>query len=424
MKNIIINLLKSKVFKNGIWLTILQIVNTIIPVLTIPYITRVLGSSEYGVFSIALNWILYFQVFVEFGFGLSGARKVALIGNDKKRLNELFNNIISSRIILLIASFLLLNVVALVSQFDLKNYICMIILFIMIVGTTFQLTWLFQGKQDMKFITIINVVSRVVSVILIFLLVKKPSDIYLYCLLYSITLLLSSVISIIVSKKKYNLRFSFSKKNDVLKEINDGKYLFASSAMSKIFSGFGTTILGILASSSITGIYSAIYKIPYVLTMFFSPISQAIFPYNSSRFKNSYNEGVNNVKRIAIPILAVFIMMSIIIIVFNKIIIIKLFGKEYAEYSLIIIPLILQFIFAAINNFLGIQILVASGNQELYSKAFFIGCIAIIISNIVLGKLYGIYGVSIAAALGEFVLTISLCINLKRLKGRLKNEKN
>lgn len=54
----------------------------------------------------------------------------------------------------------------------------------MIIGTTFQLTWLFQGKQDMKFITIINVTSRIISVILIFLLVKKPNDIYLYCALY------------------------------------------------------------------------------------------------------------------------------------------------------------------------------------------------------------------------------------------------
>ena len=70
------NVLKSKVFKNGFWLTILQLVNTVIPILTIPYITRILGAEEYGVFSIALNWVTYLQVFVEYGFGLSGARKV------------------------------------------------------------------------------------------------------------------------------------------------------------------------------------------------------------------------------------------------------------------------------------------------------------------------------------------------------------
>ena len=110
-------ILKSKVLKNGIWLIILQIVNTIIPVITIPYITRILGASEYGVFSIALNWILYLQVLVEFGFGLNGARKVAMLKeNNKKELNKIYNDIISSRIVLLIISFVVINIIALVSN--------------------------------------------------------------------------------------------------------------------------------------------------------------------------------------------------------------------------------------------------------------------------------------------------------------------
>ena len=201
-------ILKSKVFKNGIWLTILQIVNTIVPIITIPYITRMLGASEYGVFSIALNWILYFQVFVEFGFGLSGARKCALLNNNEQDgLNQLYNNILSSRMFLFVISFISLNIIAFTSGFDLKIYISMLILFIMIAGTTFQLTWLFQGKQDMKFITIVNVISRLISVILIFAFVKSENDLYLYCFFYSITLLLSSIISNVIAYRKYNLRF-------------------------------------------------------------------------------------------------------------------------------------------------------------------------------------------------------------------------
>lgn len=417
MINKIKHLTKSKVVKNSLWLTILQVINTVIPILTIPYITRVLGTEEYGVFSIALNWILYLQVFVEFGFGLSGARKVALIeekGNEK--LNSLYNNIITSRVFLFIISFVILNIISFVSGFSLKTYLCMLILFIMIIGTTFQLTWLFQGKQDMKFITIINVISRAISVILIFLLVKSQNDIYLYCFLYSITLLLSSIISIGVAKKKYKLKFKFSKFSEIKNEILDAKYLFASAAMTKIFSGFGTTILGIFSTTSITGIFSAIYKIPYVLTMFFSPISQALYPYNSSKFKKSYTDGVKSVKKVCVPVFLVFGMLSLLIILFKDIIVFLLFGSEYSKYSMIVIPLVIQFIFAMINNFIGIQILVASGNTKKYSKAFTIGCLAIVISNLILGKLWGIIGVSIAAALGEIILTISLYYNYKKME--------
>ena len=416
MKNKIGKIIKSKVFKNSIWLTILQIVNTIIPVITIPYITRMLGASEYGVFSIALNWILYFQVLVEFGFGLSGARKVALLKDDEQsKLNQLYNNIISSRIILLVISFILLNFIAFISGFNLNMYISMIILFMMIIGTTFQLTWLFQGKQDMKFITIINVISRTVSVILIFIFVKSSSNLYLYCFLYSITLLLSSIISIIIAYKKYNLKFKFSKLKEIKEEINDGKYLFASSAMTKIFSGFGITVLGMISTTSITGIYAAIYKIPYILTMFFLPVSQAIYPYNSSLFKDGFNKGIKSTKKIFMPIFIFFLIPSIIIILFRTLIVNILFGNEYNSYSIIVIPLVLQFLFAIFNNFIGIQILVASGNQKKYSKALLIGCIAIVIFNVILGKLYDIYGIALASVTSEVLLTIALLISYKKL---------
>ncbi|MEF2641557.1 MAG: flippase [Clostridia bacterium] len=423
MKNNFKKIINSKLFKNGMWLTILQLVNTVIPVVTIPYVTRILGSNEYGIFSIALNWILYLQVLVEYGFGLSGSRKVALLKeNEHAQLNQLFNNIISARILLLIVSFVALNIICIISAFSLQMYISILILFIMIIGTTFQLTWLFQGKQDMKFITIINVTSRIVSVILIFLLVKKPNDIYLYCALYSITLFLSSVISMIVARKKYNLKFSFARFDAIIKEFKDGIYLFASSAMTKIFSGFGVTMLGIYTTASITGIFSAIYKIPYVLTMFFSPVSQAIYPFISKEFSKGDEEGKKCVRKIGIPIFIIFGIFSIFIIVFNKIIINLLFGMEYSNYSIIVVPLVIQFLLAIINNFIGIQTLVASGKQKNYSKAFAIGCIAIVASNVLLGKLYGIYGVSIAAPIGELVLTISLIFQLKMLERSEKND--
>lgn len=416
MKQSINKIINSKVLKNSIWLTILQVVNTVIPFLTVPYITRVLGTNEYGLFSITLNWILYLQVFVEFGFGLSGSRKVALMGEkESNKLNELYNNIISSRIILLIVSFILLNIIAFFSHFSLRMYICIMILFLIIFGTTFQLTWLFQGKQDMKFITIINVISRTISLILIFLSVKSEKDIYLYCFLYSITLVLSSIISILVARKKYGLKFKFASLSSIKEEINDGKYLFASSAMSKIFSGFGVTILGIFATASLTGIFAAIYKIPYVLSMFFYPISQALYPFNSSNFKKDFDTGVRSVKKICIPVFTFFLLISIFIVIFRKIIVNILFGTEYLDYSIIVIPLIIQFLFGMINNFLGIQILVASGNNKKYSQAFTIGCVSIVILNILLGKIYGIYGVSYAAMIGEIVLTLSLIYKFKTI---------
>ena len=374
MQNRLSHILNSKIIKNSFWLTILQCVNTIVPMLTIPYITRVLGTSEYGNFSTALNWIIYFQVIVEYGFGLTGAKKTA-VANDHSQVQRIYNNIISSRILLLIFTFIILNMIQIIFKFTLKIYICMLLLFLMIIGTSIQLTWLFQGKQDMKFITFVNTFSRIVSVIFTFLFVKRASDIYIYCIFYSFTILLSSLVSIFIAHKKYRLKFDFS---------------------------------------SIGNIKNELYKIPYILTMFFSPISQSFFPFISKEFSDSYTNGIKKIKQVCVPVFCLFVFFSICIILFRKILIFILFGEEYLEYSIIVIPMICQFIFAMINNFLGVQYLVANNQQSLYSKAFFVGCLGIVISNLILCSFFGIYGVSVASFVGEFILTLSLVYEIRR----------
>lgn len=421
MKNKLDKIIKSKVFKNSIWLTVLQFVNTIIPTFTIPYITRILGTEQYGIFSKALNWIIYFQVLVEFGFGLTGARKTAII-REKENLQELFNNIISARILLLVFSFILMNIISFFSNFDIITYVCMNLLFIMIISTTFQLTWLFQGKQDMKFITIINTISRIISICLIFIFVKTKNDVLLYSFLYSVTLFISSFISMVVAYKKYKLKFTFSKLNDIKKEIIEGKYLFYSSAISKVFSGIGITILGFFSTNSMVGIYSALTKIPFVLNVAFSPISQALFPFCSLKFKESKKIGIKTVKKIFLYVFCVYFIISFILILLNEGIVNILFGKEYLTYSKALLPLVIQFLFAIINNFIGVQILVASGNQKRYSKAFSLSCVAMIILNIFLGKFFGIYGVSMASLCGEFILTLLLIYQFKCFKEGVIND--
>lgn len=420
MKTRINRLLKSKLVKNSMWLFVLKIMSTIIPMLTIPYITRILGATEYGIFSIALNWVLYFQVIVEYGFALTGARKIAL-DSSKENIQNLFNNIISSRLILFIVSFALMNILSLIFHLNIEIYLCMILLFTMVFGTALQLTWLFQGLQDMKFITITDSISRIVSVILIFLIITDSSDIYLYCILYSITTLLSSIISLILVKKKYNLKFKFATFSNIKKELADGKELFASACATKIFSGIGLTILGIVTTKRITGIYSAISKIPLVLTYMFAPISQALYPYSSEQYQKSFDYAINKIKKIAVPIAIFFTIISLIIAIFRNLIIFKLFGSEYVDYSVVLIPLVIQFIFAIINNFLGIQILVASGNQKKYSKVFIIDSTLMFILNILLGYKYKIYGVAFANPIGEIVLTILLYFEVSKIKkGRSK----
>jgi Membrane protein involved in the export of O-antigen and teichoic acid len=407
-------IIKSTIFKNGMWLYMLQIFNTVIPLVTIPYITRILGSSEYGVFSFSLNIVSYLQVIVEYGFVLSGSRKIS-IDNDKSHIANIYSNIMCCRMLLCILSFASLLVVGQCMNFSEKQTKCMLILFLMVTGTAFQQIWLFQGVQKMHYIAIAGILARTISVACIFLFIHSPNDIYFYCLYYAVTNVIIGIAGTLFARFMLGIRFHLAPIGDVILELKDGWYTFTTSMMSKIFTGIGVTVLGIYGTNSQVGVYSAIQKVPLLLSFAFAPIGQIIYPYVSPIYYRSFSEGQQKVKKIAKYILIPFVFGGIIIVVFSNPILSWLFGPEYAMYSAITLPLILWMLTSICNNFLGIQTLVAGGFFKQYSFAFNIGVVTMLLLNFLLGRIFNIYGIAWAAFISEFILSCMLSFQIGRV---------
>jgi PST family polysaccharide transporter len=414
MTNLIRQCFKSTVIKNGMWLYVLQLFNTLVPLLTLPYIIRILGSEQYGVFAYALNIVGYFLVFVEYGFNLSGSRKVVM-AKDKPEIEKIYSSIMICKLVLCIGSLLLLLLIGKIIGVNEKLLYSMLILYLMVIGLALQQTWLFQGLQNMKFITIINVISRTSSVLAIFLFIKTQNQVYLYCFLYAITFLLNGIISIIIVSRNFKLRFKKVNRDAIYEEFRDGWDIFITNAMSKIFSGFGITILGLVSTQSNVGIYSAMQKIPTALALLYYPIGQAIYPYVSKYYEQSIDLGVDIVRKICLIVLPIVLIICLSLMVGAKSVVGILFGDEYGAFSSLLIPLMTWMFFSIVNNFLGVQILVASGYQKEYSTAFKIGLIALIGINILMGYLGGIYGVAVAAMAAEIVLTVALIYQIRRI---------
>ena len=417
MKNKMKLLMKNKMIQNGIWLFVLQGFNSLMPFITIPYITRILSASYFGDFSLGLNWVGYFQIIVEYGFVLSGTKKLAIESQEKdlKKQNELYSRVIFSRMLLCLLCALILCILLVCLKVNIRVKICMILLFSMVVGVVFQHNWFFQGKEDMKYITLGNVLGRTISTILIFIFVKKADDLYLYCILYSLNFLLMAFFGYALAKYKYETKIIPCRFLDIFSELKDGWYVFTSSAMTKLFSGFGVTYLGFFSSTYLIGIYSAIYKIPYLVIILWAPVSTAIYPYISKQFATSWECGINEIKKYSKKIVGGYVVMGAIIIVLNRSIVEILFGEEYVEYSYILIPLMLWVIIGIINNLLGIQTLVASNHEKEYSKCFNVSIIVSLLLTIVLGYKYTILGISMAMMISELVLLILILISLRRI---------
>lgn len=402
--------------KNGMWMYVLQMFNTVVPLLTLPYITRILGASEYGVFSIALNIVGYYQVVVEYGFGMSATRKVALSEKDSGSTNRIFTAVLIARSLLVVACLAFSAVYVIINRSDMTQCLCLLVLSVCLLGYCVQQNWLFQGLQDMKYISIANMLARTASVILIFLLVKSEKDLLLYCLLYSVAPFMSGFLGLAMARAKYRIQLVKVSASAVWEEMKSGWYVFTTQLSAKVFGAIGITFLGVLGTDTEVGIYSAIQKIPNTLMLAWTPISQVMYPISSKRMQESYSEGkafVYKLRRIFLPL---FVLISLVISLFSKPIVSLVFGAEYAVYYYWIIPLLAWMTVAINNNFMGIQILLGSGHDAEYSKCFQLGVACTVLFNLVLIWLFGGSGAAVAPLLSELVLGVCLWRYVRRMK--------
>ena len=407
-------IIKNSQIKNGAWLYVLQIFNTAIPLITLPYITRVLGASEYGRFSIAFNLICYFQVIVEFGFGMSGVRKIS-INQNKENLNKAFTTIFLAKMLLCMACFLFMLLYIGISENGKTELFCLLYLFIIPIGTVLQQTWVFQGLQKMKYITITSVFARLLSLIFIFSFVKKPSDLYLYCIGYSLTDVFLGVIGIYFVLSRFGIRFCRITVNEIMEEFKAGWYVFTTTFSARILAVFGVTVMGIMLSAYEVGVYSAIQKIPSVAQMAFAPVGQVLYPMASIWMTSSYVTGRKKVKKIQVVILAIMTLGCFVIGANAKIIIALVFGKEYSSMFYIIYPLLVWLLLGINNNFWGIQTLLAGGYSKEYSQCFQVSVICTIFFNIIFIKYWGIMGAALSPMLSEAVLSALLYMKIRKL---------
>ena len=406
--NLFKNALRSRGVVNGLWMYLLQAFNTILPLITLPYVTRILGADGYGYFSIAFNIIGYFQVAIDYGFDMSATRRLATSEDHKATLRKSFSSVLIARMLIFSACCLIsIPYCSWSGPFSLQCCSLLVMLF-SAFGSSLQQTWVFQGMQDMKYISIVNIIGRVISTTLVFVFVRSSSDILLYCLLYSITPVVSGLFGIFLTKVKYGVHFHFCTASEIIAEFRDGFFVFTTQLSSKVFSSIGVTILGIMASPNVVGVYSALQKIPHVVTLAWAPISQVLYPISSRHMKYGYAEGTRFVSGKKRFFLSIFGGLAVLLALVSKPLVLLLFGSEYADYSFWVIPLLAWLVVAIYNNFLGIQTLLASGHDREYSKCFQLSVIATIVLNLLLIYLFGGTGAAFAPLLSELVLAFTL----------------
>jgi PST family polysaccharide transporter len=384
----------------------------IIPLITLPYLVRVLGPDKFGLVMFAKAFIAYFVLFTEYGFRLSATREISINKKNIDKVSEIFCSVYIIKLILFLVSLIIfLLLISFIPRFS-SEYLLYVFTFIMVLGNLIFPVWLFQGMQQMKYITIINVIVKFLFIIPIFVFINHQAD-YIYVpLINSGAYLVSGIIALFSALFIFKIRIVYSFQS-VLDQFKKGYYLFVSTLFHSLYSNSNVFLLGLISSNEMVGYYSSAEKLVTAFRDILSPISQATYPHLSRLFDNSKEIGLRVLKKIGFLLSLFALSISLSLLIFAPLIVRLILGEQfYPSVSVIRIMAILPFIMSLTNIF-GTQGLLAFGRSKIISKIVVIASLFHILVFVVLTKTFSISGSALAVVLTESLVAI-LCFGYLR----------
>lgn len=376
------------------------------PLVTLPYLVKVIGLSNYGAYSIVMAMVQYVILFSAYGFNFSTTKQISQNREDLLLVNSVFNATIIARCI--IGAISIIIVVSISYTFFDKSYLLMLIYGLgMVMGDILNPVWLFQGMEKMRFMTVMNFIAKALFTGLIFVCIRTSED-YVYVMLFnSIGYIIAGVVSYMFACRYFKLSPEIPTKRAIQQQLRDGGYIFLSTISMNLYRNSNVLILGFFLSDTLVGLYAGAEKIIKSAQAITNPISNALFPYVAKFFKySSVNQKISQIKRLSllmtIPLTVITIVVNIFAPLANRVL---LDNIDYRAIELIRImsPVILL---GGLNYILGIVGLVNIGAQKDFLKYVTISGIISLLFMLISVHWLDVYSAAIAMSMTEYLLFI------------------
>ena len=386
----------KQLFKNVLSLAILQGFNYVLPLITIPYLIRILGAGYFGLISFANATIAYFIIITDYGFNLTATREIAIHRTNHNKICEIFSAVIIIKTVLMVCSFIILVLlITFIDKFS-SHANVYIFTFGTVLGQVFFPLWFFQGMEQMKYITYLNVLSRLFFTVAIFIFVKDKADYVFVPALSSSGYILSGLISLIIVQRIFHIQFYWQTCQTLRTYLKDSWYIFVIDFMPNLYNNFSTFLLGFTAPLETVGYYTLATKITGIFNNLIYVIRNATYPYLS---KNSeYFSVILQITLIA----GVFFTLAILYL--SNTVFEFLFGKVIQNSLLYIYILSLSpFLMAISVSFGSNRLLILKKDREMKNITIYFSvfgfCLAIILIPV-----YGAAGAAVTVVLARCLM--------------------
>ena len=408
--------LNKTLVQNFSSLTILQFSNYLFPIITFPYLVRVLGPEKFGLVNFAAAFVAYFNVFTDYGFNLSATKDISINRNNPNKVNEIFSTVLVIKLILSVVSLMVFSLLIFTIPRFSANSEIYFYSFLIVLGAVLFPGWFFQGMEKMKYITVTNVTVKIIWTILVFALVRSADDVLLLVILNGASFILIGVLSLILLIGIFKVKFIPPSISEIKLQLINGWYLFVSTASITLYTTSNVFILGLFAGNEVVGYFAAADKIRIAVQGLFGNAGQTVFPHLSKMFAESKKEAIVFVKKYRNYSVTVAVILTLILFVLAKPVVLIVLGSGY-EPSINVFRIILLLpLIILLSNIYGIQIMLNLNYKKEFFRIILSAGIVNLILSFILVPLYLEIGTAIAVVITETIVTAGMIAFVKRKK--------
>ena len=415
MKSVIKKRQPKNIALNYFFHVVYRLLSILIPIITTPYVSGILGADGLGIYSYVSSYSTYFLCFGLLGFGYYGQRLIASHREDKKQVSKDFFELYSSQLTVAAVIIITFVIFAFFQPFGSRYQSCFFVEIITISSIAFNVNYFLEGHEEFGKITLRDLIIKLTSLVLIFVLVKKSSDVWIYTLILASATLLSNI-SVWPYVLK-NIQRIDVRELKIFRHLPNCLLLFLPTIASKIYPLVDKTLIGLITTSDAqVGNYAKSQQIVDSCTGFIIALGVVVAPRNSFLFASGDKDGfLNNISKafnfvwfLSIPLCLGLISIS------HNFIPWYLPGKNFTSAEGIMIILALTIILAGFRNVLGVQYFVSTGQDNKFTFSILSGVIINVALSIPLIFLIGNYGAAIASVFAEFIICLIMFFLFKK----------
>lgn len=393
------------------YLMLLQVAGYVFPLITIPYLARVIGVDGFGKIAFAAAVMVWFQTVSDWGFNYTATRDVARNRDNLEKVSEIFSNVLWARIFLAVVSFALLYLlIATVPYFN-ENKDILLVTYLLVPGHILFPDWFFQAMERMKFITFFNLLTKALFTVLVFVFVTEKEHYIIPPLLTSLGFLLSGAGAMYLILGKWGVKLKRPQFKAMLATIKGSTDVFINNIMPNLYNSFSVVLLGFMGGSVANGLLDAGSKFINIAQQFMNIISRVFFPFLSRKIDQHHLYARGSLALAAIGSLVLFMSAPLVIKLF--------FTEEFYESILVMQIMSASLIFLALSTVYGTNYLILKGKEKELRNITFICSVLGFAAAFPLIYFFGFLGAAINIVLTRAALGLSIrhaAINFMRLQ--------